>query len=195
MEIWKDIPEYEELYEISNLGRVKSKTRKTKFGRGWKVYESQILKPQEDKDGYFRIALSKDGKKRRFFIHRLVMMSFVDNSLNLPVVNHIDGNKQNNKLNNLEWVTRSENDLHAFRIGLRVPSSGGTDKTVEKIDPLTGEVVDTFQSITLASKSVGSTVQLISMACNGKVKKLKVLFGDSSRPSNDYRKHNLLSRG
>lgn len=173
MEIWKDIPEYEELYEISNLGRVKSKTRKTKFGRGWKVYEGQILKPQEDKDGYFKISLSKDGKKRRFFIHRLVMMSFVDNSLNLPVVNHIDGNKQNNKLNNLEWVTRSENDLHAFRIGLRVPSSGGTDKTVEKIDPLTGEVVDTFQSITLASKSVGSTVQLISMACNGKVEKAK----------------------
>lgn len=173
MEIWKDIPDYESLYQVSNLGNVKSKTRKTKFGRGWKIYNEQLLKPQEDKDGYLRVSLSKENTKKRFFIHRLVMIAFTVNERNLPVVNHIDGNKQNNKLTNLEWVTNSENDLHAFKTGLRKPTNGGTNKAVEQIDPVTGNVIQTFDSIKLASESVDCTLQLISLACNGKVSKAK----------------------
>ena len=173
MEIWKDVPNYDDRYQASNMGKIRSKTRKTQFGRGWRIYESQIMTPQEDKDGYYKVALAKDGRKKRFFVHRLVAMTFLGIDSERTVVNHKDGNKQNNNLSNLEWVTPSENTLHAFRTGLKKPHNGGTNKIVEKIDPETDEVVDTFNSITEASESMGCTLQLISMACRGKVKQAK----------------------
>ena len=173
MEIWKDVVGYEDRYQISSLGRIKSKTRKTKFGRGWRVYEEQIIKPAEDKDGYLKVGLSKDGKKSRFFVHRIIATSFIKNPSELPVVNHIDGDKQNNQIENLEWVTHSENVLHAFKTGLKKPHNGGTNKPVNKIDIETGEVIDSYDSVLEASKSVGATAPLIGMACNDKIKTAK----------------------
>ena len=106
MEIWKDIKQYETYYQISNYGRVKN------------VRTGKILIGDINNAGYKRVCLYQPIKKR-FFIHRLVALHFCDKYSEDLVVNHKDGNKLNNNAENLEWVTRSANDLHAFKIGLR----------------------------------------------------------------------------
>lgn len=104
MEEWRAIAGYEGLYEVSNLGRVRS----LKYWGGNRV---AILKQATSKRGYKKIALTSE--KKTFLIHRLVAQAFIPNPENKPEVNHIDGNKQNNCVNNLEWVTGSENNIHA----------------------------------------------------------------------------------
>ena len=105
-EIWKDIKGYEGDYQISNLGRVKS--RKLQFGY---VPKEIILKPVSTVWGYFRVGLTKNKKIKNFFIHRLVAETFIPNPdpTNKIYVNHIDSDKSNNASNNLEWVTAKEN--------------------------------------------------------------------------------------
>ena len=108
-EIWSDIVGYEGHYQISTFGRVKS----LKKGR------EKILMPFIDKDGYFSIALSKESTVRKFKIHRLVAQAFIPNLDDKPHINHIDGNKMNNHVSNLEWCTNRENNYHAIKMGLR----------------------------------------------------------------------------
>ena len=98
MEIWKDIKGYEGLYQISNLGNVKSLKNK--------IY----LKPSIHKKGYLHCGLSKKGEKKQCFIHRLVAETFIDNPYKLPCVNHKDCNPKNNKIENLEWCTYKDNN-------------------------------------------------------------------------------------
>lgn len=95
---------YEGLYQISNLGNVKGK--------------KCILKQFVNQRGYFAVSLSKEDKRTSYRVHRLVANAFIPNPDNKPQVNHIDGDKSNNKAENLEWLTQSENMKHAFRIGL-----------------------------------------------------------------------------
>lgn len=166
MEIWKDIQGYENSYEVSNLGRVRSKSRKRPFGRGFKVYEGKILKQATDKDGYKKISLSKEGKKKRFMIHRLVANEFIENPNDLPVINHKDGIKDNNNVINLEWVTYSENTQHAFNTGLCKPSNGGTNKHVAMVDNKTGITIKEFDSIAEASEYSGHSIPRISYSAN-----------------------------
>lgn len=168
MEEWKDIQGYEDSYQVSNLGRVRSKTRKRPFGRGFKTYKGRLLKQSTDKDGYKKINLSKNGKKKRFFVHRLVAKAFIKNSNNYPVINHIDGIKDNNQADNLEWVTISENTKHAFDIGLRKPHDGGNSKKVSMIDSKTKEVIKTFKSMADASRYSGHSIPRISYSANNK---------------------------
>lgn len=108
-EIWKNIDGYDGKYQVSNLGNVKS-------------YKN--LKKELCKNGYLRVTLYKEGKAKRFLVHRLVANTFLENKSNKPQVNHIDGNKTNNQINNLEWVTSSENNKHAHKIGLNKGSYG-----------------------------------------------------------------------
>lgn len=108
-ELWKDIKEYEGIYQVSNLGRIKS----------LKFMKEKILKPKKTSKGYLQVLLYKNGKRKYFRIHRLVAETFVPNPYNKPEVNHIDGDKENNKENNLEWTTIQENRKHAYKIGLR----------------------------------------------------------------------------
>lgn len=82
------------------------------------------LKPFMGRGGYLKVCLSKNNKRKWIYVHRLVCELFIPNILNKKEVNHIDGNKLNNKKENLEWVTRSENNLHAFRIGLKKAKKG-----------------------------------------------------------------------
>ena len=113
-EIWKDIKGYEGLYQVSNLGRVKSFPR-----RGTHVKEIHILKPAKDGKGYYMVHLSKNNKKHMKRIHRLVAETFIPNPNNLPQVNHIDGNKANNISSNLEFCTNEYNMQQAWKLGLR----------------------------------------------------------------------------
>ena len=108
MEIWKDIPEYEGIYQVSNTGKVKRIDKKEK-----------MLKNNLCGNGYYYVYLSKNGKVRKFKVNRLVAQAFIENPENKPFVNHIDGDKLNNNVENLEWVTQSENMLHAYKYGLR----------------------------------------------------------------------------
>ena len=102
-EIWKDIKGYEGLYKISNTGKVKS--FKKQFGT---LQLETILNPAVSVWGYKRVCLVKDKKGKNVYVHRLVAETFVPNPKNLPFVNHIDSDKQNNNVSNLEWVTPKE---------------------------------------------------------------------------------------
>lgn len=115
-EIWKDIFGYEGLYQASTFGRIKSLARSGTYER--------ILIPVIDNHGYYHITLSKNGIVQRFFIHQLIAKTFIPNSLNLPQVNHKDGNKQNNKAENLEWCTLQENITHSIETGLKPDDKG-----------------------------------------------------------------------
>lgn len=108
-EIWKDILNFEGEYQISNLGRVKS------LPRFKKRKEEKILKISKGKRGYYSIVLWKNQKSKTFTIHRLIACHFIPNPENKREVNHIDANKLNNNLSNLEWVTPKENSIHAIK--------------------------------------------------------------------------------
>ena len=85
---------------------------------GVRTIKGRILKLKTDKHGYFRLGLTKDKKQRFFFLHRLVAQAFIPNPNNYPIVNHIDGNKKNNNIKNLEWCTYQQNTNHAYRTGI-----------------------------------------------------------------------------
>lgn len=116
-EIWKDIKGYKGIYQVSNLGNVKSLPRKTNN----QYYKGSYLKQYIYK-GYLKLQLTKHSKSKWFLVHRLVAQAFIPNPENKPQVNHIDGNKLNNSINNLEWVTNSENQIHSYRILKNIPS-------------------------------------------------------------------------
>lgn len=121
MEIWKDITEYEGLYQVSSLGRVRSLPRDGLYSKRNHIH---YLKPDitphnkgEYKTSYERVTLSKGGKTKRFSVHRLVAQAFIPNPENKPHINHIDCNGRHNWVDNLEWVTHSENMLWCYKLG------------------------------------------------------------------------------
>ena len=122
VEIWKDIPDYEGYYQISNLGRVKSLEKTLIINKRKCVYKALIKKNGIAKRGYWEVSFFKNGKGIRKKIHRLLAICFIDNPKNNPQVNHIDGNRLNNEISNLEWVNNRENSCH------RVKSSNSTSQ-------------------------------------------------------------------
>ena len=116
-EIWKDISGYEGLYQVSNLGRVKhlSFSRPNPLTGGISIMKERILAPQLTKLGYYAVTLYKNGKLHRKFIHTLVAKAFISNPDNLPIINHKDENKLNNKPENLEWCTPKYNNSYGTR--------------------------------------------------------------------------------
>lgn len=107
-EVWKDIPGYEGLYQVSNTGEVKSLNYR---GSG----ETKLLKQSTNKKGYKRVVLCKNRKKKNHSVHRLVAITFIPNPDNLPIVNHIDECKSNNMVSNLEWCTLVYNNAYGTR--------------------------------------------------------------------------------
>ncbi len=118
MENWKDIEGYEGLYQISDLGRVKSLERKVKHSRGGlQIVKERILKHVikiSNYRSYYRVVLSKNGNHKTVKIHRLVALAFIDNPENKMQVNHVDNNPLNNCASNLEWMTNRENVTHGY---------------------------------------------------------------------------------
>lgn len=138
-EIWKDIKGYEGLYQVSNLGRVRSLDRTVSYcGRTRKFFGKILIEDDESIQSYQRyvsVDLCKNGGERHYLVHRLVADAFLPNPENKPTVNHINGHKHNNHLDNLEWATWSENNSHAFRIGLNTtdPNKSGATKVSNEV--------------------------------------------------------------
>lgn len=105
-EIWKDIEDYEGVYQVSNIGRVRSLDRKNSIGRR---VSGRILQSGDNGEGYRMVVLTKNGKCKTKKVHRLVAMAFIPNPDNKPVVNHLDETQDNNNVDNLEWATVKEN--------------------------------------------------------------------------------------
>ena len=120
MEIWKDIPWYEWLYEASNYGRVKSMYRKEKFKHTFRIRKEKIIKEHINKHGYMQVLLCKNSKSKTFLAHRLILFAFRW-ELKLEC-NHKNGVKTDNSIENLEYCSKSENQLHKYKIlGYRSP--------------------------------------------------------------------------
>lgn len=125
-EIWKDIKGYEKFYQVSNFGRVKSLQRKHYCPKKDEIIiieKEKIIKAYMVK-GYMSVVLTSNNKSKTFLVHRLVAKTFITNIENKPEVNHKDGNKLNNCVENLEWCTKSENIQHAFDTGLKKAFKG-----------------------------------------------------------------------
>lgn len=121
-EIWKDVLGYEGYYQVSNRGGVRSLDRiiTDKNGRSMK-YSGGDLSVQSNENGYCTVVLMKNRKGKNFKVHKLVAETFIPNTRSKAYVNHKDGNKANNTVSNLEWCTASENNKHAYELGLKRP--------------------------------------------------------------------------
>lgn len=150
MEHWKAVPNTNEKIFVSDMGRCKSLLRGSE----------RILKMQADNKGYLRIRVTIDRKKMTFKVHREVAKAFIDNPENLPQVNHIDGDKNNNSVNNLEWVTNQENAIHAVKNGLWDSVFKGAQKANElQKKPIVGrcgDITKRFSSVNEAQHFLDS---------------------------------------
>lgn len=171
-EIWKVVIGYEGFYEVSSIGKIRSKDRYVNATNGsTQLKKGIILKSPIDKYGYHKIKLSKYGKVKDFTVHRLVALNFVKNIFNKPQVNHKDGNKLNNKVDNLEWMTISEQSIHAYKYNLK--SKTGiknsmvklTEEEVKKIK----EMLDMGSRVGEISKEFNVTSSCISSIKSGRI--------------------------
>ena len=179
-EIWKDIEGYEGLYQISNMGRVKSLNYNNTGKEG-------ILKTGKTAKGYLQVTLCKDGKKKGYRIHRLVATAFCENPMGYTDVNHIDQDKTNNKVENLEFCSRSYNcnygtrnkriaekmrgrklpEEHKKKVAEKNTNNPKLSKPVIAIDVRTGLIVE-FASAHEAERETGINPSNIIKCCKGK---------------------------
>ena len=170
-EIWKDIPDYEGLYQVSNLGKVRSLDHVRKNGKENNhicVSKGKILTPGKDNNGYMIVVLSKDGKTKSYRIHKLVASSFLNNKNNLKCINHKDEDKTNNNVNNLEWCTHKYNNNYGTK---PQKISKANSIKVNQYDK-NHNFIKTWGSLTEASKHLKKdrAVVNISKCCKLKVK-------------------------
>lgn len=142
-ETWKDVPGYENRYRASNLGQVKRINRTTCRG---KPLESKILTQRINHKGYFTVRLNLSDKSISISTHRLVALAFISNPDNLPQVNHIDGIKIHNFPDNLEWMTNSGNQLHAYRTGLRKLPVGELNANTSLTSQEVSQIIEEYNS-------------------------------------------------
>lgn len=155
-EIWKDIQGYEGLYQVSNLGRIRSLDRYVHHPKGGeRLSKGQIIKPGATRKGYLFVTLAKENEVRPKRINRLVAEAFLPNPQNLEVVNHKDENKANNTVDNLEWCSVEYNNRYTLA------------KPVLQFD-LSGKLVAEYQAISDASRGTGINLSNIAQCCMGK---------------------------
>jgi hypothetical protein len=119
IEIWKDVIDFEGIYQVSYFGNIKSLRRYVFYQNKKMIIKEKQLKLRLNKAGYYQINTNKTKKVKTFLVHRLVALAFIPNPENKPQVNHINGIKSDNRVENLEWCTRSENTIHSYNIGLQ----------------------------------------------------------------------------
>lgn len=162
-EVWKDIPGYESLYQVSSLGNVRSCEHvctHPKSKTGTCIRKSRILHQCDDTSGYYRVTIQVNKLRADYNVHRLVAEAFIPNPDNLISVNHKNGNKHDNSIDNLEWMSYSDNTRHAHKTGLN--SHHISIKCIE-----TSEI---FSSLSDASKAFGCSYETMSAYIQGKRK-------------------------
>jgi len=164
-EIWKDINGYEGCYMISSLGKMQSVERCVNHAGGSRLVSQKSMKLTPSNTGYFVVTLWKNNISKVHLVHRLVAETFIPNPNNLPEVNHKDGNKLNNCVDNLEWVTQRDNNIHAIQTGLR-----DAYKQIGQYD-LNGNFIKSWNSIKEAQTFYETSH--ISECCQGKRNKTK----------------------
>jgi hypothetical protein len=174
-EIWKWIDGYKDMYQVSNLGRVRSVDRyvycEVSPNKLQHIF-GKVLKQGCNHKGYPIVYLSKDGKQKTITVHRLVAKTFIDNPLSLPQVNHKDGCKTNNCVENLEWCDNSYNQKHAWESGLQ-PSyeesngRGRPARAVAMLDLNTGEILKTFETLASVKRETGINQFNVRSVCLG----------------------------
>lgn len=169
-EFWKQVKGYEELYEVSNYGRLKRLPYKnTNYTKGHKQTYSRsfnggIIKGSVCRNGYRRVTLTKDGVNKYFHVHRLVAEAFIPNPDNLPFVNHIDEIRTNNRADNLEWCSCQYNNTYKNARKRFAEAYIKNHSYPVKMFTISGEPVQTFPSIREAAKAVGVTSNTIYRA-------------------------------
>lgn len=177
MNNFKDLKGYEGYYKINEEGVVISVDRTCVRGRGALSYlKGQIIKPRKDRYGYLNIKVSKNAIRKRTTVHRLVAINFIPNPENKPQVNHLDGNKENNHISNLEWCTGQENINHAVLNNLRGSKKGYKipykvqqilrRKPVKQLS-LEGEIIKIWESQIIAAEALKLQNTHISGCCKG----------------------------
>ena len=162
-EVWRDVKGYEGLYQVSNMGRVKSLGRKDRFGR---VIKERILEPAVTHNGYLRVGLHVDGKRKMLRVHRLVCEAFHENPDNKSEVNHVNEEKTDNRACNLEWCTRTENCNHGSR-NERVAKA--LSKPIGQFS-LDGKLIKVWQSACEARRQTGFDQGYVGAVARGKFK-------------------------
>ena len=172
-EIWKDIPNYEGLYQVSSLGRVKSVKRIVPYKNGKVIHRKERLLSLSDSYGqYYTVGLIKEGNHKTWNVHRLVAMAFIPNPNNLPCINHKDENKYNNLVDNLEWCSYSYNTKYNNVMRTRLNTrnnnqSHGYEKKVYQYD-LQGNLVKVWDSVKSINRELGYKPTNISSCCLNK---------------------------
>ena len=164
IEIWKDIKDYEGLFQVSNLGRVKS------LGNGGTYKTSRIRKFYKNKGGYLQVQLCKDGKRKWFRVNRLVASAFLENPDNLPCVNHRNEIKTDNRAENLEWCSYEDNINHGTR-NKRVSkamTNGKLSKPVIQLS-LDGKLIREWPSTAECGRN-GFNIGHVAACCRGEEK-------------------------
>lgn len=169
-EIWKDIKDYEGLYQVSNLGRVKSLDHYVKHPKGsLRLIKERILKPFLQKTGYLIVTLSKNNIKTSYNVHRLVAEAFVYNPYNKMCINHLNKNRTDNRADNLEWCTYKENNNWSNHNEL---VSNSLINNINKSKPILQYTLDMifvteYPSIMEASRQTGINNSNICQCCKG----------------------------
>ena len=164
-EIWKDVIEFENMYQISNKGNVKSLKRKSVSG---KILKERLLSPSKDTKGYLRVSLHKENKSYHRSVHRLVAQTFLGNKIELQV-NHKDGDKTNNITTNLEWCSNKENSEHAYNTNLKQRDILNPAISIKSINIETKKEVNHY-SINQAAKTLRLYPSNILKVLKGKFK-------------------------
>jgi len=171
MEIWKDIEGYEGIYQVSNCGRIKGLQRFASRKSGGSVSVKETIRKQGNNGhGYAFVPLSSGGVVRNYYVHRLVATAFIPNPERKNTVNHISGIKADNRVENLEWATQSENSQHGFDTGLIVQNRGKDNPGSRPVLQFAsnGELVAEYVSLQDAFEKTGIHSQNIGCACTGK---------------------------
>lgn len=174
IEIWKDIKGYEGLYSVSNLGRVKSIERMRENHSKMQKVEEKIKSTRKDTQGYLLLDLYKNNKQKTIRVHRLVAVMFLENIGNKETVNHIDGDKSNNKIENLEWATFKEQNIHFYSKNLK--SDKNIEKAVNAMNNATSKQVEClttnkiYVSASSAGREIGISGSYIMRCCRGECK-------------------------
>lgn len=167
-EIWKDIEGYEGIFQVSNLGRIRSLDRYVNTCHGAKrIQKGRILKPTKCKNGYYEAQINHKGKRKIFLLHRLVGKYFLENPDNLPEINHKDEDVSNNCVENLEWCTSKYNANYGTR-NIRM-MEGRNFKPVIQLSK-NGEFIKKWDKMSDACKETGADCSSLIRVCKGKQK-------------------------